>query len=85
MSMTPRSKQNFNFGFEYLCEIEAIFENTSLGLSGALMGQFSGTKNWDVKFSIGNAGPLNTDITFNNTENNLAVIILLKETNLTER
>ena len=42
-------------------------------------------KNWDVKFSIGNTGPLNTDITFNNTENNLAVIILLKETNLTER
>ena len=81
MSMTPRSKQNFSFGFEYLCEIE----NTSVGLLGALMGQFSGTKNWDVKFSIGNTGPLNTDITFNNTENNLAVIILVKETNLTER
>ena len=66
MSMTPRSKQNFSFGFEYLCEIE----NTSVGLLGALMGQFSGTKNWDVKFSIGNTGPLNTDITFNNTEHN---------------
>ena len=34
MSMTPRSKQNFYFGFEYLCEIEAIFENTSVGIKG---------------------------------------------------